>query len=136
MSKSDFTFIYEFAIGDNPKFIKKAILQKNNKSEKHFINLRAFTKVDEKFLSTHNGVCLPFEYYREIIENLKNFKPFIENELNGEIIEFRSTDKENLFQLEYKNKNGKFQIIYLTKLEIERLCKNHQTLLHYNFINK
>ena len=136
MNKSGFTYIYEFIIGDNPRFIKKVILQKNHKSEKLFINLRAFTKFEGKFLPTLNGVCFPFEYYREMIDNFRNLRPSVKSELNGELMEFRTTDKEDLFELEYNNKNGKIQKIFLTKLEIERLCQNHQTLLHYNFINK
>ena len=114
--------------------MKKAFVQKlviNDDSEKFFINFRAFRKVDDKLLSTHNGVCLPFAVFEEILLYLEDRRLFVISERDGQMIEFQNTNPY-IYELAFRNKNGKIQELSLTKSEIEKIVYNKDVFLAYD----
>ena len=124
----------EEKLSESPVFVKKAIVQKlttDNNTEKYFVNIRAFRKVDDKLLPTHNGVCLPFNVFKEILPYLEDCRPFVISERDGQMIEFRNTNPY-IYELEYRNKNGKIQELSLKKSEIEKIVHKSDVFLAYD----
>ena len=129
-----FEIQFEKKLSESTDFVKKAIVQKltmSDNSEKFYVNIRAFRKVDDKQLPTHNGVCLPFDAFKEILPHLEDRRPFVISERDGQMIEFRNTNPY-IYELEFRNRNGKIQELALTKAEIEKIVHYKDVFLAYD----
>ena len=128
-----FNQLFEYALNDNDQFVNKvsAVKLENGLIVKNLINLRLFSKYNDKYIPTKFGICVSPELFERIIPLMESLRPFVISE-DQENIEFRRAPNTSfLYEIEYNKANGKNQVLSITEREIKKLCEIKNQLLSY-----
>ena len=133
-----FESVFRLVLSDKQQFSKILSVDKLicELGEQKFVNIRSFWRKEEnKLIPTKSGICLRPEEFREIIDSLKDRKPF-KLIRHQRIIEFKKSSRPFLFELtlikeewsEEGSKEGALQKLVLIDTEIKKLIESKESI--------
>ena len=98
----------------------------DNKS-KQYVNLRTFSKDEDKTKATKNGICLTVDEMKSIFPKLETMEPF---KIGTErVISFQNLKPDNFYELELKKPFGTTQTMVFTPNQLQNLCSKKKKIL-------